>query len=62
MQFTEWGIGRTELWADLKEIGSGGSSAPMFTGRPVCVYMGGGTFLPVVIQLLPNYREVTNWN
>lgn len=27
-----------------------------------CVYVHGGRFLSVVLQLLTNYHEVTNWN
>lgn len=39
MQFTKWGTGR--LWAHQEEVGRGGSSAPMFTGRLVCVHAWG---------------------
>lgn len=37
MQFPKWGIGKMELWAHRGKAGGGGSSGPMFTGRPVCV-------------------------
>lgn len=40
MQFTEQGIGRTELWFHEGEVGIQDSSVAMFTC--MCVYVQGG--------------------
>lgn len=57
----EQDIGRTEIWAHGKEQAEQAALLPA-SQADWYVYVHGGRFLSVVLQLLTNYHEVTNWN